>query len=659
MSLQKLSFYFFSLLLLCALLAIFMPATSMPEAGLDPSWHLTMNHAIAENLAIGKDIIFTFGPYASLYTHEFNPATYQLNLVANFYLTICYFTAAIFLMQNVKVIWLALFWAVIAIIGPADPIFFSFTFLAFLSAFRLTNPQEESFRITTPNWLNAILVFVIFSPLGFLPLIKGSFILLCFAAIGGSVLMFCERKKFTFAAIAILSPIISMLFFWKFAGQEIPVLKDYFVNMLQIISGYNEAMSESSEKSRNIVAFLSVSSVILFFLGKQRIESTLAKIMLIAMTASFLFVSFKGGFVRHGGEHPAIQSTTPLIITLLLPSILTYSHSFLFSARNVQIAFIPLLAFISWIVTSRNIYDLKPQRVFDKATNQYGIISSVKSAIFNRESFEKSFEKRIEEISHDYYLPQLSGTSDIYPFDQSSLIASGNNWSPRPIFQSYSSYTPKLLQLNAEHLLGAKAPDNIFFKVRAIDERINSLDDGVSWPIILQNYHPTSTYDEFLILKRQATEPAKIEKISSQEHKLGEEVIVPEGGIIFSEFEIKPSFLGSILAALFKPSQLEITVTLVDGSRKNYRIHSVTAKTGFLISPLIENTPEFTMLYNAQNILSDKTVKSFNINERKKKHFRWNKKYHVTFSKIKSRSDSSYKFKPNALPTFKRQFSEI
>ncbi len=50
----------------------------MPQAGLDHSWVLGMNQAVAQGLVFGRDMIFTFGPYASIYTKSFHPATDHL-----------------------------------------------------------------------------------------------------------------------------------------------------------------------------------------------------------------------------------------------------------------------------------------------------------------------------------------------------------------------------------------------------------------------------------------------------------------------------------------------------------------------------------------------------------------------------------------------------
>ncbi|MDR2058321.1 MAG: hypothetical protein LBP83_08620, partial [Dysgonamonadaceae bacterium] len=38
---------------------------------------------------------------------------------------------------------------------------------------------------------------------------------------------------------------------------------------------------------------------------------------------------------------------------------------------------------------------------------------------------------------------------DVFPYDIALLYAYDLNWSPRPVFQSYSAYTPVLDQINA------------------------------------------------------------------------------------------------------------------------------------------------------------------------------------------------------------------
>ncbi len=73
-----------------------------------------------------------------------------------------------------------------------------------------------------------------------------------------------------------------------------------------------------------------------------------------------------------------------------------------------------------------------------------------------------------------------------------------------------------------------------------------------------------------------------------------------------------------------------------NGMTKQYRIIAGMAKSGFLLSPLIENTSEFEMLYGKQGILDGKRVTSIIISPRDGGSMLWNNEYKVTFSEIRS-----------------------
>ena len=53
-----------------------------PGDGLDYSWQFAMDFATAHKMAIGRDVVFTYGPYADLASRLYNPATRTLNMLA-------------------------------------------------------------------------------------------------------------------------------------------------------------------------------------------------------------------------------------------------------------------------------------------------------------------------------------------------------------------------------------------------------------------------------------------------------------------------------------------------------------------------------------------------------------------------------------------------
>ena len=82
----------------------------------------------------------------------------------------------------------------------------------------------------------------------------------------------------------------------------------------------------------------------------------------------------------------------------------------------------------------------------------------------------------------------VEGTADLYPDDQLVLVANGLRRFSRPIFQSYSAYTPRLIALNEGHLRRADRPRTIFVDLAPIDGRWPSSEDGPNLVTILSDY---------------------------------------------------------------------------------------------------------------------------------------------------------------------------
>ena len=61
----------FAVVLLVTAIAVIVPlAPHMPTDGLDPSWVFGMNAAVAQGMAFGRDIVFTFDPWAPYEGHQ-------------------------------------------------------------------------------------------------------------------------------------------------------------------------------------------------------------------------------------------------------------------------------------------------------------------------------------------------------------------------------------------------------------------------------------------------------------------------------------------------------------------------------------------------------------------------------------------------------------
>jgi hypothetical protein len=613
------------LFLILTIACLFIPLNpAMPMEGLDNSWMFGMNQAVAQKLAFGRDIIFTFGPYASVYTKEYHPATDFLMLLGGTCLALSYSVGALFLINKER--WgLGLAYAAVlaGVIFSRDALLFSYALIVAVSAYKAIILRETS---EAPNKAITLIMIVLFFCLGLPPLIKGSMLILCGAISILCFLLFALKKEKTLAIIALALPACSTLGFWIVSGQSIYDLPAYISAMVPIASGYTEAMSLEGNTSE-ILIYLSASALICLGLYRNKPDFKVENIFLWCVFFVFLFLAFKGGFVRHDG-HAKMAGISVLIAALIYLAITS-------SKKNLLIS---VSCFCAWLyiynhhITTVNKVSLKHTLAVYTLPFK-GFVNRLQDDSW----LELKFSAAIQKIKEKSNLPIMRGTTDVYSYNQSNLIASGNIWNTRPILQSYSAYTESLAVKNRDHLLEKNAPDNIVFSVEPIDDRLPPIEDGASWPVLLSQYHPTLFKDNRVFLARNipTTNYVAPSNILSETHRLGEEILIPDAHTpVFVEIDIKSTLMGHMANILFKPARLKIKVNLSNGTTKVYRITSSLGKSGFILSPLIEYTSEFGLLYGNSSFLDNKKVKSFSISTEDERNISWQNDFSITFKKL-------------------------
>lgn len=594
----------FRLLLLITILVAFVPW--FPEvhvSGIDASWMLGLNQAIAQGLRFGKDIMFTSGPYSAIYTQTYHPTTDRIMLWGSIYLAVSYFAALLWLMRGVKWYWVVMLTVVLSgTIYSRDALLFSMPLLLGILTFKVLASGTEKFKV----WHIALL----FAPLGLLPLIKISLFLICLLIIGLCTLFFIESKQHNLALVCVLTPLVSVIVFWVLAGQFLVDLPNYFLYLLPLVSGYSESMVDTGDLYE-IIFYLVSMGAFLLVIGLQRQFSQTAKLFLWGLYGIFLFIVFKAGFVRHSHGHELISGGGLLFAACFLPFIL----------KTRWIALPLCCALATWVYTvthSGSNFNILNKITVNYAYAWLGFTNRFADPDWMQVGLEQSFK----DVNQTSGLPKsLKGTTDVYSYGQLHLFASGNRWSPRLLLQSYAAYTPALAEANKAHLLGEHAPDNIIFRVEPIDKHFPSLEDGASWPVLLSQYQPNQeeSYHKFLLLHKKNISENTASLLSSASrsaiHTLGETVNLPLSDYpLYAQIEIKPSIFGRLAALLFKLTPLQITVALMDGQVKQYRIISGMAEAGFILSPLVEDHRDFKLLY--EDIMSNpmnKLVRSIQI----------------------------------------------
>ncbi len=603
----------------CAVFVPFWP--NLPETGLDPSWAIAMDTAAGSRMVFGRDIIFTFGPYASVFTRLSYPPTYLLTCFAAMCLSLSWSVAILTTFRHSS--WWLRVVAILIIAGlinSTDALLFSYP-MAVTFAVYSTICDREGDGTSLKRF--AVLLGVMFIPFGLMPLIKGSMLIACVAIAVNCALML------SIAGYARLVPIIFIAggaatpIFWLCSGQALPNLPGYFSSMIPIIDGYSSAMSISGDpvQLQAYIGSMTVIVLLAYYSGRGR---PLVAFLFAAAIAGMALLVFKAAFVRHDG-HAIIGGGFIVFVGLMVAT----------RFRGVAGALPLTLAAFSWSVVDIAYVHSTPTSIILRVANKFQEAGQgVSDLIMATEKRKEMYDERMSQLRNEANIPTLAGTTDIYSYDQWALLVSGNAWSPRPILQSYSAYTSSLADLNREHLLNQTRPDNILFSLQTIDARFPSLDDGPSWPTIITNYAPIGRTSSRLILRRKfehTATPASMTAISQATYGFETEIPIPEfEGAIYLTLDIRPTNLGRLQNTLFKSPQIEIIAKLVDGDERHYRIVPEMARSGFVISPLIETTEDFLMLYGYSSFLDQQRVKSFSLRSIGGR-ISWNHQVVVTF----------------------------
>ena len=96
--------------------------------------------------------------------------------------------------------------------------------------------------------------------------------------------------------------------------------------------------------------------------------------------------------------------------------------------------------------------------------------------------------------------------------------------------------------------------------------------------------------------------------------KLSDSVKVPgTQKALYTQVIPSLSWQGKLANLFYKPQPLLLIVQLEDGSQKEFRLPSEMAKTGFLLSPLVESTEDFMRVLQGDPPSAEKKVKNFQV----------------------------------------------
>jgi hypothetical protein len=593
----------------------FFPGTPVSAPTIDGSWMQTMHVAFEQHWQFGRDIVFTFGPWGFLYGGYY-PPTFVTSIIVWAMLAIVFWWAgwrvACHFSGNklFSWLWLAGFIGLSGLIQDfqRDPSG------VWVSGFIGTAgvPIGQCFEIRSVAWVLLLLLLHFFVEdrpitvrqallavaLGLLSLVKCTTLMEATVVIGviAADNVFRQRR---FPWIATLFA-ASILFFWIAAGQHLSLLWSFLLNSRQMTDGFTEAMQYGVAETLFVICFLSVVTMLVALTGyvAWRRHRRFGMFPVAGMGA-VLFLTFKHGYVRSDSIHETTAALSLLVAALaclaVMWPVLQREKKWSRQATLLLVAgilFVSSFSFTSWFPNN----GLLAQFVHTFSVRS--ILAPVKS-LADTGRLQRTYDQNLATIRKQFPLQPIEGDADIYPWNQMALFAGGLSYHPRPVFQSYSAYTPELAELNAAHLRSDHAAGNILFEIDPLNGRYPSLDDGLSWPELLTRYDIADTNGTFLLLKRAAA-PREYHLTPVEEKTIhfGETFTLPAttNATLWAEMEINKSMLGTVAEALYKPALLRLMVSLRDGRQIYFRLVPGEARGGFILSPLISDKKSFVSL---------------------------------------------------------------
>ena len=588
--------------ILFVLYAIFLTVHWQPfgfSSNLDESWNAALNRAFAAEMQFGKDFVYTYGPYGFLLAPRSFPETYSDLMVGRLFIGLVMgiglFSLGVYCWNTHA--WSTLFLVPFLFFFPNSGIPLDSFFVTLV-----TLPLLLYFYVNQGKLTFVLLLLLIGSAL--VGLVKHTYLTL-----GGFFMLLIaidevfHRRRF---------PVILMVYggavlgFWVLAGQSLGNFFPFLINSSEMVKGFSEAMGTPGPVIEIVSYLISVG----FFFGLMGMailkrRNTFEFLPIIGLALIF-FLIFKGSFVRHDA-HAIHSATTTIPIACLFSALLWPSVSQLsvgIQKLKIKIPFI----LISWLVLFMN-----ASLIFQHYTNHgypqyfsqaiaYITITgnSALRHLSSQSNLQGIYKESLENIRKNNPLPEISGTTDLYPFGTAVIFAYGLPYKPRPVIQSFAAYTGKLAELNAAHLRAAEAPESILFAVQTIDNRWPSSDDGLSWPELLTRYDIRDMTTHYLLLKRRAI-PLNYSIVPLKEHlvKMQEWIELPEdsqSAAIWMKLDARPTLIGKLTTTLFRLPPLYLEVETADGRLQTYRILADIANSGHLLSPLVKDSLEFAFL---------------------------------------------------------------
>ncbi len=555
--------------------------------GLDPSYEAALNYFFDNNIFVGKDIFFTYGPLGFLLVPQ--PVGHNILFGTVFYTLIllgfilCYFQILFSTISNTN----RFLQTAVLIIS-----FFLGNVLVYFGTGEITVALIVLLICIADKWNLAHFLFIAAFLSAFMFLVKPAYTILSLAFLISYILIrYPSTKKIKMLLSTAGTALLCLVVLWSIAVGSIITLYNFVIATLELSSGNSSAMSKSA--SMNWIPFvIALLLICIFILSQPSRVKKFSFIFLLPMA-----VWFKYSFSRVG------HAPYFLVLIFIMLTIL-----FIYADSIKHKMYCLLLLIISMILVTITINSLPyfhtkdflmrhiKKSFYSKRYNNF-------STIFKIRNFEKNINNYSKKYLQNYVIDKkiLNTISqapvDIYPWETAYVFANSLNWHPRPVFQSYIAYTPWLDAKNADFIKSTSAPDFILWNVKnnknnfiSIDNRYLLSDEPNTIFEIIRNYYLHLAANHVMLLSKSASPLFSMPEETDTITAAWEEwITIPEHQetILRAKTFFQRTFFGRVKRLLYKEREMFIDYKLCNGKVVTHRIVPDNAISGIWISPYI------------------------------------------------------------------------
>ncbi|MFT3867598.1 MAG: hypothetical protein QM715_03765 [Nibricoccus sp.] len=560
--------------------SLMYPLPGPLDISLDGSWPGVLQYAHEHGWQFGKDIVFTWGPWGFLNNYVHLGGTGATTKIL--WETLGKLGIAIALVVLTRR--LPLLNQILFVVGC---VCFSWLFLDSIFLVLITIAVFCALlRDDRPWWEHLIWMLV----LCFLGQFKFTYTVFGGIGIGAATGLRILRRQWKRAAGMAGSFAVVYILLWIISGQNPDNLYPFFRLSLQISSGYADAMGINEPSAVFLwgAALALTCSIFVYRLFARHNDRSYG-IAAAAYLALTWYVVWKHSYVRADSHVFGFYIYT-LLLALVLPPLCfpkTPWHWFYIAV---------VLAGACFEIFDPGLLTRCPQVAWRRTTENYRIL-------FQVSSLPSRWQQDYEQARNTAQLPSVKkqvgqASIDVFNYNQGVAILNDLNYRPRPIYQSYSAYTPRLAARNLKFYQSDRAPEYVLWRQVSIDSRYPTIDDSLLIPELPGMYQPVLTEGDYLLLKRRpGVHTGRLERslLVTRSLRLGETMELPPDfeRPLWLQARLPLNKLGHLRAVLYKPPMLTLVVKDNYGSEYAWRILPRIAEDGFLLSPLLETQEDF------------------------------------------------------------------